>query len=140
MNIAAVKEGMLVEDRGDVGGGLGPVSDSSYDVRTLQRLREIDPSGAFLRRWIQLFLTDAPQKLSEMEVAIDAGITSPLIRGAHSLKSYAGWLGSQPLWQLCHRIEEEARAGALVECRRLLPELRRQLQEFEQWLGSYLEE
>ena len=72
-----------------------------YDARTLQRLREIDPSGAFLRRWIQLFLADAPQKLAEMEVAIDAGITGPLVRGAHSLKSYAGWLGSQPLWQLC---------------------------------------
>ncbi len=110
-----------------------------YDARTLQRLREIDPSGAFLRRWIQLFLTDAPQKLAEMEGAIDAGITRPLARGAHSLKSYAGWLGSQPLWQLCHRLEQEARAGAVAECRRLMPDLRQQLHLFQDWLTRYLE-
>ncbi len=109
-----------------------------YDARTLQRLREIDPSGAFLRRWIQLFLAEAPQKLADMEVAIGAGITRPLARGAHSLKSYAGWLGSQPLWQLCHRLEQEARAGAVAECRLLMPDLRRQLHLFQEWLTTYL--
>ncbi len=129
----------MVEDRGEAGSGVpADVGSAVYDARTLQRLREIDPSGAFLRRWIRLFLTDAPQKLTEMEVAVGSGITSPLVRAAHSLKSYAGWLGSQPLWQLCHRLEQEARAGALAECRRLLPDLRRQLHLFEEWLTSYL--
>ncbi len=112
--------------------------DALYDVRPLQQLREIDPSGAFLRRWIQLFLTDAPQKIAEIEVAMDAGITRPLVRSAHSLKSYAGWLGSQELWRVCHRLEQEARAGAMTECRRLLPDLRRNLREFQDWLTSYL--
>ncbi len=110
-----------------------------YDARTLQRLREIDPSGVFLCRWIQLFLAEAPQKVTDMQVAIDAGIAQPLVRGAHSLKSYAGWLGSQPLWQLCHRLEQEARAGALAECRQLMPDLRRQLSLFQEWLTGYLQ-
>ncbi len=109
-----------------------------YDVRPLQQLREIDPSGVFLRRWIRLFLSDAPQKVADMKAASDAGIAQPLIRGAHSLKSYAGWLGSQPLWQVCHRVEKEARAGAVVECRRLMPDLERQLRQFQDWLASYL--
>ncbi len=129
----ADKESTVLDTRTEAGGEVPP-----YDSRTLQRLREIDPSGAFLRRWIQLFLIDAPQKVADMEVAIKAGIAPPLVRGAHSLKSYAGWLGSQPLWQLCHRLEQEARAGAVAECRRLLPDLRRQLRLFQDWLTSYL--
>ncbi len=110
-----------------------------YDTKPLQQLQEIDPSGAFLRRWIQLFLDDAPKKIAEIDVAVDAGITRPLVRSAHSLKSYAGWLGSQALWQVCHRLEEEARAGSVEECRRLLPDLRRQLLLFQDWLTGYLE-
>lgn len=108
------------------------------DSRPLQQLREIDPSGVFLRRWIEQFLNDAPAKVTEMENAIKAGITSPVIRGAHSLKTYAGWLGSQPLWQLCHRVEQEARAGAVAECQQLLPDLKQQLNQFQEWLTSYL--
>ncbi len=123
------------EGEADVPAG---ASSGVYDARTLQRLREIDPSGAFQRRWIQLFLSDAPKKVAEMEVAAEAGLTPPLVRGAHSLKSYAGWLGSQPLWQLCHRMEQEARAGAVEECRKLLPDLQQQLCLFQDWLTSYL--
>ncbi len=109
-----------------------------HDTRPLRQLREIDPTGAFLRRWIQLFLDDAPKKIAEIEVALDAGIPRPLVRSAHSLKSYAGWLGSQALWRVCHRLEQEARAGALADCSRLLPDLRRQVREFQDWLESYL--
>ena len=108
------------------------------DPRPLQQLREIDPSGAFLRRWIEQFLDDAPSKVAEMESAVEAGITPPIVRGAHSLKTYAGWLGSQPLWQLCHRLEQEARDGAVAECRRLMPDLKQQLSQFQEWLTSYL--
>ncbi len=115
-----------------------PTTAALYDVRPLKQLREIDPSGAFLHRWIRLFLDDAPKKTAEIEVALDAGITGPLVRSAHSLKSYAGWLGSQALWRVCHRLEREARANDLAECRRQLPELRRQLREFQDWLASYL--
>lgn len=129
----------MVENLGGGGDGVPAGLESmAYDSRTLHRLREIDPSGAFQRRWIQLFLADAPKKLAEMEVAIEAGITRPLVRKAHSLKSYAGWLGSQPLWQLCDRLEQEARDGALAECRELMPDLRRQLHDFQEWLESYL--
>ncbi len=129
---------MMVSDNlTETGSGVRPQA-TPYDSRTLQRLREIDPSGAFLRQWIQLFLDDAPKKVAEMEVAMAAGITRPLARGAHSLKTYAGWLGSQELWQLCHRLEQEARAGAVVECRRLMPDVRGQLGQFQDWLRSYL--
>ena len=32
-----------------------------------------------MRRWIRLFLDDSPKKMHEMEVALAAGITRPLV-------------------------------------------------------------
>ena len=108
------------------------------DSRALQQLREVDPSGVFVRRWIRLFLTEAPEKLAAMERAMAAGNPQPIGRGAHSLKTYAGWLGSQRVWSLCHQVERAARAGAVEECRLLLPALRQQLQLFQDWLADFL--
>ena len=122
-----------------IGSETSPLAEPApYDSRALHRLREIDPSGAFMRRWIRLFLEDSPKKMHEMEAAMAAGITRPLVRGSHSLKTYAGWLGAQELWQLCHRLEQEARAGSVAECRQLLPDVRSQLKQFQDWLNNYL--
>lgn len=110
-----------------------------YDPRALQRLREIDPSGVFLRRWVGIFLTEAPERLAAMERAMAAGIPEPIGRIAHSLKSYAGWLGSQQLWSLCDQVEQAAADGAVEECRLLLPTLRQQLRLFQDWLARFAE-
>ncbi|MCP3959961.1 MAG: Hpt domain-containing protein [bacterium] len=111
----------------------------SHDREALQRLRRLDPDGALFRKWVRRFLIDAPLKLATIERALEAGGLSSVVRGAHSLKSLAGWLGGRRVMILCEQLEREARAGDQEACRPYLSALQRELPLFRDWLTGRLE-
>jgi HPt (histidine-containing phosphotransfer) domain-containing protein len=60
---------------------------------------------------IQLFKTQSPLKLKEMEVAIQQKDSKKLSREAHSLKSSSGNLGFHAMNDLCAKLERQAAEG-----------------------------
>ena len=111
----------------------------SHDREALQKLRALDPDGALFRKWVRRFLIDAPLKLGAIERAMETGGLSSVVRGAHSLKSLAGWLGGRRLMILCEQLEIAARSGDLEACIPHLEALQHELPLFRDWLTSRLE-
>lgn len=110
-----------------------------HDPRALERLRELDPEGALVRKWIKGFLTETPGRLSGMRSATEAGIFPAVVAAAHSLKNVVGWLGGERLWVVCQNLELAARAESEAECRSQLSALQEQLPPLQARLASYLE-
>ncbi|MGH7507157.1 MAG: Hpt domain-containing protein [Longimicrobiales bacterium] len=76
-----------------------------------------------LRRLIDMFLENAPERLDRARTAERNGDMDGLERATHSLKSTAGNLGARRLQMLAERIEDRAAALDTTAVRPLLPEL-----------------
>ncbi len=68
----------------------------------------------FIRELIELFLTETPRRLAELESAQAAGNAVALARSAHVLRGACASFGARAMQSLCARIEEQARAGGLA--------------------------
>lgn len=91
---------------------------SALDMRVIADLRELggedDPN--LLTELIDMFLTDAPARIREVETSLANGDIKTLERAAHTLKSSSANIGAMGLSAVCKRIEELARAqnGAAI--------------------------
>ena len=65
---------------------------------------------------IELFVTNAPQKAADAREALDCGDSAALRAALHGLKSSAGQLGAQTVYQACVAGEELASRGELTPC------------------------
>ncbi len=74
------------------------------------------------------FLAEAPRKLEQGRAALADGDAAGASLAFHGLKGSAGYLSSNELHRLAHRIEEFANAGHLDQASALLPELEQALQ------------
>ena len=88
------------------------LSDSSpIDPGVIQGLRELggaeDPG--LLVELIDLYLSDAPQRMSEIEDALASGNWALLERAAHTLKSASANIGALGLSEVCKELECQAR-------------------------------
>jgi len=110
-----------------------------HDPGAIQRLREIDPDGALVRKWITGFMIEAPGRLRGMRSAMAAGHYPAVVAAAHSLKNVGGWLGGERLWVACQDLEQAARSESEAECRSHLSAVQEQLPLLEARLASYLE-
>ena len=79
------------------------------DADALERLLRIG-GQPFLLEMIELFLENAPERLSAARRALEEGDGPALYRAAHSLKSTAGNLGAQRLQAVAERLEARAAA------------------------------
>ena len=109
------------------------------DPVALEKLREIDPDGILVRKWIHGFLNEAPGRLRGMKSATEAEIFPAVVAAAHSLKNVAGWLGGERFWMVCQALELAARHASQEECRSHLRILRQELPLFEACLKTYLD-
>lgn len=110
-----------------------------HDPGAIQRLREIDPDGTLVRKWIRGFLKEAPARVHGMRSATEDGVYPAVVAAAHSLKNVVGWLGGERLWVVCHDLEQAARSEAEAECLSHLCALQEQLPPLAARLTSYLE-
>ena len=110
-----------------------------HDPAAIAKLREVDPSGALVRKWIKGFLREAPGRLDGIVSATEAGAFPAVKAAAHSLKNVVGWLGGERLWVVCQALELAAQCESQEECRALLSALRQELPPFEARMARYLE-
>lgn len=81
------------------------------DPEVIEALRELggveDPG--LLVELIDLYLSDAPQRMAEIESSLASGDWALLERAAHTLKSASANIGALGLSELCRQLECQAR-------------------------------
>jgi HPt (histidine-containing phosphotransfer) domain-containing protein len=85
------------------------------DATALDRLREFG-GDKLLRGMIELFVKNAPKKVTDARAALDASDAPSLKAALHGLKSSAGQLGAATVHQACAAGEELADKGDVAAC------------------------
>ena len=85
------------------------------DQAAIDRLKGFG-GAKLVRGMIELFLSNAPLKAADAREALECGDTAALRAALHGLKSSAGQLGAQSVYQACIAGEELASRGELLPC------------------------
>lgn len=88
---------------------------SVVDHSAIDRLRGFG-GPKLVRGMIELFISNAPLKAADAREALDCGDSAALRAALHGLKSSAGQLGAQSVYQACIAGEELASRGELTPC------------------------
>jgi HPt (histidine-containing phosphotransfer) domain-containing protein len=82
------------------------------DASVIQGLRELggEEDPGLLVELIDLYLADAPQRMSEIRQALSTCDWKLLERAAHTLKSSSANIGALELSSICKELEAKARA------------------------------
>ena len=99
------------------------------DPAVVERLRQLTPPGEpdVLHEVLTLFLTEVPKKIDALRAAVAAGDMAAVQRTAHSLKGSSGNIGARALYDVCRRLDDDAKSGELA---RLPPLLARVVAEY----------
>ena len=103
------------------------------DPAGLQRLNRMG-GPAFIRKMIDLFLEEAPERLTAARRAEEAGDLVALAAAAHSLKSSAQNFGASRLSNVAAKIEAQARANRVENLSTLLSDLEDAYSAVTAWL------
>jgi PAS domain S-box-containing protein len=102
-------------------------SESQVDDQTLVELQELSKATGddVLRKLVEVFLSELPERLAALKAALDAGDLVALGRAAHAMKSAAA-IGALRYAKLCGTVESHAladnRSAALALGRMLVDE------------------
>ena len=98
----------------------------AVDLSVLAGLRELGEPGQTdpVVELIELFMSDAPERLRQMQVAIEAGDAATLRAQAHTFKGSANNLGARPMAAISAQLEHQTRSGELAGAGALLEQLR----------------
>jgi HPt (histidine-containing phosphotransfer) domain-containing protein len=115
----------------------------------MNNLDGIDPQGVvrlqkiggpdFLRKMIDLFLAEAPKRLSAARSGERAGDLKAVADAVHSLKSSAGNFGAERLSRAAGKIELLTRSNSSENLSRLLDDLDLAYGETKAWLEKHRE-
>jgi two-component system sensor histidine kinase/response regulator len=93
---------------------VAPKSDKPvFDRETA--LDRVNGEAELLDEVIELFLTDAPNRLAEVRTALEQGDPKRLQMAAHSLKGAAGYVGADRTSAQALKLEELGRRGELSQ-------------------------
>jgi HPt (histidine-containing phosphotransfer) domain-containing protein len=100
------------------------------DAATLANLLEATGGDeAFVDELVDTYLAEGDRLIGDLVTAAEAGAVGDLVLPAHSLKSSSQNVGALELGELCRRLEEEARGGAVVDPVDRAEEIRRAFAE-----------
>jgi HPt (histidine-containing phosphotransfer) domain-containing protein len=91
------------------------MTDALVDPAALDRLRKFG-GEALLKGMVELFVENAPHRITEAREALDCGDAAMLRSALHGLKSSAGQLGAVTVYRACLAGEELASRGDLSTC------------------------
>lgn len=83
-------------------------------------LRTTAGDEEFMRELIELFLADAPQRMMQLQAAVQAGVADDITSAAHNLKGSSGNLSAPGLQAVFAQLEKQGAAGQLTEVGELL--------------------
>ena len=82
---------------------------------SLEALKSLQSEGddGFLKEMVDLFLTDTPLRLNDLEAALQDGQQPEFVRAVHSIKGASANFGADDLHALCAEVEQMGRAGKM---------------------------
>jgi HPt (histidine-containing phosphotransfer) domain-containing protein len=90
-------------------------SEPHIDPKVIESMLVLGGGGReLLRKMIDLFLQDAPQRVAAIQDGIARGEAQTVAQAAHAFKSSSANLGAAALAELCKRLEQQARGGSLA--------------------------
>jgi signal transduction histidine kinase/CheY-like chemotaxis protein/HPt (histidine-containing phosphotransfer) domain-containing protein len=103
-----------------------PVRAGSINMKFLDQLRELDPSGGMglARQILQVYLDSTGKLVSQAEQAIAAGDAEALRFAAHSLKSSSANVGAETVSALFKQLEAFGREAKLEQASRFFDQAR----------------
>lgn len=101
---------------------------ATIDMGVLQELLDLCDDGdtSLVTELIDMFITDAPTRVDEVESGFQAGDLETVERAAHSLKGSSGNLGATLVMDIAESLQNASRTGDAEVVRGLVPELRSQ--------------
>ena len=89
------------------------MSDPALDPTVIETLRQLSEPGGpdVVEEVFQIFLTETPARLADIDEAISIGNLTQVHRLAHSLKGSAGNIGARAMFAACRELDDEARGG-----------------------------
>ena len=95
-------------------GSARPAPPAQLDPEALQRLRELDPTGAsrLMERVVKAFNASVSRLLPQLHAARDNADPAGIRHVAHTLKSSSASIGAVKLALLCAEMEAMARKGS----------------------------
>ncbi|HVW19958.1 MAG TPA: Hpt domain-containing protein [Opitutaceae bacterium] len=96
------------------------------DPATIENLRALSPddNGEFLKEISEMFLSDTPQRIAELEQSMAAADVARFTRAAHSIKGSSANLGASALQAAAAHLEHESRQAPLPSLQPLLDQLK----------------
>jgi HPt (histidine-containing phosphotransfer) domain-containing protein len=95
------------------------------DLQAVENLRELNPDDPnFLRELVDLFLTDIPARITEIEQAIASQDASLLTRAAHTIKGSSGNFGALKLAKAASEIEQQGKTSSFAAATAAIPSLK----------------
>src|ERR1019366_4019496 len=101
------------------------MSNPLLDPQAIESLRAISPddNGEFLKELIDIYLTDTPLRIAEIEQSLAAENAVELSRAAHSIKGSSSNFGAAELAAIACEIEHKGKAAAFAEVQARIPTL-----------------
>lgn len=89
--------------------------DPTIDMQAIDGLRELSPDADFLRELIEIYLQDTPQRIVELQDALNKKDVPVFIRAAHTIKGSSSNFGATKLTKLAHELEMQGKSDNLSE-------------------------
>jgi len=121
------------------GAGAEPASGAAGDggFRVELMVERLDNDEEIAREIADIFVSSSRELLDELSAAVSNGDAQGVRARAHSIKGSAGNIGAAALQQLAASIECAGRDADLATAERLLPSLRRSLQQVNDALSAW---
>ena len=89
----------------------------------------MDPEGGagFLKKLVAIYLSSAPESLTQIENAIRTVDRHALVKVAHAFKSSAANVGAETLADICRQLEAYGENDQMDEATKLLASLQHEL-------------
>ena len=96
------------------------------DPQTIASLRALNPEdgGQFLREVTEIFASDTPQRIADLESSLAAGDIAKFTRTAHTIKGSSANLGANLLRAAAEKLEQMARETGLNGVAPLIAEIK----------------
>jgi CheY-like chemotaxis protein/HPt (histidine-containing phosphotransfer) domain-containing protein len=118
-----------------------PAEGVVLDENALVALRQLQRAGRpdIVKRTIDLYLTNAPRLLKELQEGAESDDVAALGRASHTLKSNSANVGATRLAALCNELETLARGGAVPGARALVSGMMKEYAAVDAALSAHVE-
>ena len=125
-----------IRNQDEKDGELPDILDASVWEKLIET-QQASNNSTFITHLIELFLTDAPNRLEQMQAGLDADEIEPIAKKAHSLAGSCHQLGATRMKRVCRIIEQCTRTGASEGVDELIKQLYIEFDRFESRLSVF---